>query len=222
MEYTEQLKTFFERHANPVIAEPMAKYMRNKFLYLGLKTPERKLLNKQFFKEHGYPDKKDFEKIILDLWELPQREYQYIALDILEKFIKKLEKNDIALLEKLIIQKSWWDTVDYLATRIIGEYFKKYPENIILYTSRWIDSENIWLQRTAILFQLKYKKETDKELLFRYINKCSDTKEFFINKAIGWALREYVRTDKAWVVDFVQNSRLSNLSIREALKHVRV
>src|SRR5687767_15115343 len=131
MEYVKKLKSHFEEHSNPVIALPMAKYMRNKFEFLGIKTPERKFLSKEFFKIFGYPGKPVMEKVILALWQLPQREYQYIALDILEKSIKQIEKNDIDLLEKLIITKSWWDTVDYLATRVIGEYFRKYPEQII-------------------------------------------------------------------------------------------
>jgi 3-methyladenine DNA glycosylase AlkD len=221
MAHSEKIKILFEQHSDPVIAEPMKKYMRNKFEFLGLKTPYRKEITREYFKENGYPARKDLDQEILDLWDFPQREYQYQAMDIMEKFIKKPEKNDIDLIEKLIVSKSWWDTVDYLATRLTGEYFKKFPDQIHKYTGRWVESENIWLKRTALLFQLKYKKNTDTLLLTDYINKCTGTSEFFLNKAIGWTLREYLKTDKDWVLDFVVKHNLSSLSKREALKNVK-
>ncbi|MFT6151359.1 MAG: 3-methyladenine DNA glycosylase AlkD [Flavobacteriales bacterium] len=118
----------------------------------------------------------------------------------------------------MITNKSWWDTVDLITTNLVGNYFKLFPEQIIPITKIWMESDNIWLQRTCLIFQLKYKEEIDTDLLTDYILQLKDTKEFFINKAIGWILREYTRTNPEWVIDFVNKHELSNLSKREALK----
>ena len=133
--------------------------------------------------------------------------------------MKKLwVKQDIQLFEKLIVEKSWWDTVDYLANHIIGPWFKKYPESIPAITSRWNKSKNIWLQRSSLLFQLKYKKETDTALLKSYILNLVGSKEFFVKKAIGWVLREYSKTNGDYVRKFVKDHPLQPLSAKEALK----
>lgn len=131
---------------------------------------------------------------------------------------KKAEKERIDLYEYLIVNKSWWDTIDYSASNLVGVHFQKFPELIQPYTEKWMDSGNMWLQRTSLLFQLKYKKATDLELLTDYIHQLQGSKEFFINKAIGWILREYSKTNAAWVVDFVNSNQLAPLSHREALK----
>jgi 3-methyladenine DNA glycosylase AlkD len=110
--------------------------------------------------------------------------------------------------------------VDFIATECLGPYFKMYPNQISKITSQWNKSSNIWLQRSSLLFQKNYKKETDAELLSRYILNLRSSKEFFIQKAIGWMLREYAKTDAGWVVDFVNNNELAPLSKREAMKHL--
>ena len=132
--------------------------------------------------------------------------------------LKKIEFQDIELFELMITNKSWWDTVDLIATNLVGAYFKLFPEQIIPVTKKWMNSDNMWLQRTCLIFQLKYKEEIDTDLLTDYILQLKDTKEFFINKAIGWILREYTRKNPEWVIDFVNKYELSNLSKREALK----
>jgi 3-methyladenine DNA glycosylase AlkD len=138
----------------------------------------------------------------------------------LEKHAKKAKKTDIDVFESLITTKSWWDTVDYLASHTMGDHLARHPELIPEYTERWITSDDLWLRRTAILYQLRYKQKTDAGRLFEYISRCKDEKEFFIRKAIGWALREYSKTDEQSVREFVAVSRLSPLSEREALKYV--
>ncbi|MCK5077528.1 MAG: DNA alkylation repair protein, partial [Calditrichia bacterium] len=117
--------------------------------------------------------------------------------------------------------KSWWDTVDFIATNLVGPLFEKYSELIIPYTKKWMDSGNIWLQRTSILFQLKYKEKTDFKLIIGFIQQCSSSNEFFIQKAIGWILREYSKTDASTVIEFVKNNKLAPLSEREALKWLK-
>ncbi len=219
--YIKPLVKEFGKNANPKNAKPMAKYMKNLFPYLGIKTPERREITKKFLKEHGLPKISDLDKIILDLWELSEREYQYFAIGLLRKFTKKLDENFMELFEHLIITKSWWDSVDGIASWLVGSLFQKFPELIKPYTEKWIKSGNMWLQRSVILFQLNYKDKTDEMLLGISIMRLADSKEFFIQKAIGWALREYSKTDAQAVINFVENNELASLSKREALKWLK-
>lgn len=131
-----------------------------------------------------------------------------------------MDNDHIPLLEWLITTKSWWDTVDALATKSVGAVAKKYPETIPETIEGWAYGEHLWLRRTAILFQLKYKAETDEELLYRYIEQNADSKEFFIQKAIGWVLREYSKTDPDSVRNFIETHPLAKLSIREGSKYL--
>lgn len=218
-DYYTPLKQTFEQVANPTNALPMKKYMKNHFEFLGIKTPERKMIYRDFFSQYGLPPKENFHEIILALWQEPEREYQYFAMELLDKCKKYFDESTINLLEKLITQKSWWDTVDLLASHSVGHYFKKYPQNITDVTIKFMESNNIWLQRTCILFQLGYKKSTNETLLYEYICMCADSKEFFLQKAIGWALRQYARTNARSVLQFVEATPLKPLSKREALKH---
>ncbi len=219
--YIKPLVKEFKNNANPTNAEPMAKYMKNLFPYLGIKTPERREITKKFFKEKGLPEISDLEEIIRDLWELPEREFQYFAIGLMVKLKEKVDKDIIKLYEYLTATKSWWDSVDGIATWLVGSLFRRFPEMIKPYTEKWMKSNNMWLQRTAILFQLGYKDKTDVKLLFKNIKKCMDSKEFFIRKAIGWALREYSKTDAKAVINFVENNELAPLSKREALKWLK-
>ena len=125
------------------------------------------------------------------------------------------------MLEFIITNKSWWDTVDFIASHLVGNYFKKYPDKIEEYINKWMLSKNIWLQRTALLFQLKYKVALNPVLLENIIKQFLYSKEFFINKAIGWILREYSKTNPQWVINFVKKYPLHNLSKREALRLIK-
>lgn len=219
--YLQALTAHLAAHANPHDAAPMARYMRDQFPFLGIKTPQRRALLRQFVSEHGLPPVDQLAAIVLALWDLPQREYHYAALGLLEKRRKQLPANATALLETLITTKSWWDTVDTLASNFAGPHFQRCPQEQADYLPRWRMSDNFWLRRTAILFQLDYKKQTDAPLLFAIINENLGSDEFFINKAIGWALREYSKTDATAVLDFVARTDLAPLSRREALKWLK-
>ena len=217
--YILPLKQAFLQASNAKEATAMQKYMKNNFIYFGIKSPQRKLICKEFLALQGLPNYENLAKVIRILWQQPEREYQYFAIELLDKFTKQFDNKIIILLEELITQKSWWDSVDLLASHHVAAYFKKYPETMQDITARWMESQNIWLQRTCLIFQLLYKKETDVGLLFEYIRCCSDSKEFFIQKAIGWALRQYAKTDSQIVLKFVKENNLKPLSKREALKH---
>ena len=218
--YVTSLKDLFEKNADPSQAPAMKKYMRDQFEYLGIKTPKNGALQKEFFAEHGFPALEDLDEILRDLWSLPQREFQYIAVGLQARFEKQLPADFITTIEYLITTKSWWDTVDSIAGGVVGTHFKRYPAVKKKYLAKWRKSDNFWLRRTTILFQLNYKHETDFDLLCDIIRENLDSKEFFINKAIGWSLRQYARIDPKAVKKFVKATPLHPLSRREAMKHL--
>ena len=212
------LEIEFAQHANPRIALEQKAYMRNQFAYYGIKATERREIQKPFFVKEFLPKKDKLDQIVIALWEKPQRDYQYFSQELAFKYVKQLAEKDIELYEYMVTHKSWWDTVDFIAAKLIGEYFKNFPEQRDAYVKKWISSNNIWLQRSALLFQLKYKENLDTALLSSIINSLLGSKEFFINKAIGWILREYSKTNPTWVKDFAKKTALSSLSKKEALR----
>lgn len=217
--FVAELTSWFRTHSHPEKANAMSAYMKNRYPFLGIQTPERNRLLKTFLQAHGRPkNEQQLEQIVKLLWEQPEREFQNVAMSFLDARGKRTEESRIKLLESLIIDKSWWDTVDFLAGNLSGSYLTHYPEQIESYPDRWIRSSNLWLRRSALLFQLQYKDRTDEERLFRYIRMCSHEKEFFIAKAIGWALRQYAKVNPDAVLAFAANESLQPLSRREALK----
>ncbi len=216
--YVKSIRARLEEHADPVNAAPMKRYMRDQFEYLGIKSPRLAELLKEHFAEHGLPKVADLDAIARDLWRLPQREFQYTATILIGKFEEALPEPFIETLEYLMVTKSWWDTVDTLSGGTLGVHFKRFPRTKRKYLSKWRKSENFWLRRACILFQLNYKQETDFDLLKEIICENLGSKEFFINKAIGWSLRQYTRVDPEGVKKFAAETPLSPLSRREALK----
>lgn len=220
-DFIQALDEAFLLNADPEIKVGKEAYMRNKFAFHGILAPHMKEIAKPFLLKAYLPVKGEMAAIVMELWNRPEREYQYFAQEFAFKYIGFPEKGDIELYEFMVTHKSWWDTVDFIANKLIGSYFKRYPEKIKSYSEKWLRSENIWLQRSAVIFQLKYKEKTDTEVLEYAIRSLRGSKEFFINKAIGWALREYGKTNPDWVMDFVENAELSNLSKREALRIIQ-
>ncbi len=204
--------------ADPEKAVSMQAYMRDQFPYLGIPTPLRRKLSQDFFKT---VDKKTVDwEFVRDCWRQPEREFQYLACEYLAKVSAVLTPDDIPELRELIITKSWWDTVDSLDT-IVGDIALRHSE-VSGTLLAWSLDDNIWLRRSAIDHQLQRRDLTDTGLLETIIVNNLGQKEFFINKAIGWALREYSKTDAAWVRDFIERHRdeMAALSIREASKYL--
>lgn len=220
MKYIDDLRETFAFVANPELAVGAEAYMKNQFKFFGIYTNERRTLSTAYIKQIVFLSEKELTKTVKELYKQPEREFQYVAMELIAFHKKQWTENIIQLAEFCLVTKSWWDTVDNIASLILTDYFKKYPQQILPITSAWNKSENMWLQRSSIMFQKAFKQETDIKLLSKYILNCSNSKEFFIQKAIGWALREYSKTNPQWVKDFVANNALAPLSKREALKRV--
>lgn len=218
--YLAPLVAAFNAAADSERASYMKKYLKGRYEFIGISTPEMRSIQKKFFKDHGLPSLGEVDGLIRYLWSLPEREYQHFAMELLEKFVKKLPVSFIQTYEFLLTEKSWWDTVDMIAARLVGMHFRRFPHLVKPFTEKWLHSGNIWLQRTVLIFQIKYRKETDLELLSSAINELSGSKEFFIRKAIGWSLREYSKTDPRWVAEFADAADISNFSRKEALKRI--
>lgn len=215
------LESEFLKTGNAEIALEQKSYMRNKFEFYGIQATARRKIQKPFLSKAYLPNKNELDTIIKTLWEKPQREYQYFAQELAFKYLKQLEQKDIELFEFMVTHKSWWDTVDFISTKLMGGYFTIFPENKFEYVNKWLKSGNIWLQRSALLFQLKYKNNLDTNLLSSTINSLLGSNEFFINKAIGWILREYGKTNKQWLIEFANKTQLDKLSRKEALRLVK-
>lgn len=207
------------QHKNEEQARQMSKYMLNKFEYIGIKTPERRKIFKNFFKEYKNEEKIHWE-FVNKCWENKYREFQYIAADYLKNMKDKLTRDDIPKLKQLILKKSWWDTIDNLDMTIGALALKDSNMNKILL--EWSIDENIWLRRIVIDHQLLRKEKTNTELLEKILKNNLGQAEFFINKAIGWALRDYSKTNPEWVKNFIEKNKekMAKLSIKEASKYL--
>ncbi len=219
MEKYLKMKKLFEENRNKEKAVHQAKYMRDKFRFYGIQTPLRKALYKDFLKE----EKKNqiIDWVFLDkCYEDEYREFQYLANDYLIAMSKYLTYEDVPKLFKYVKAKQWWDTIDGL-DRIIGNIGLK-DKRIDDVMLKWSTDDDFWVRRVAIDHQLIRKEKTNKELLEKIILNNLGSDEFFINKAIGWSLRDYSKTNPKWVKEFVEKyrDRLNKLSIREASKYI--
>lgn len=219
-QFIKTLESEFSKNSDRKSAIAQSAYMKNKFEFYGIRTQVRRKIQKPFLDKDHLPTKKEAKELIKLLWLRPQREYQYFCQELAYRYSEQGEEDDIELFEFMVLHKGWWDTVDFIATKLMGAYFKSYPDNIDPYVRKWISSKNRWLQRSVLLFQLMYKENLDTKILTFTINGLLGSNEFFINKAIGWILRQYSRTDPQWVIDFVGKTPLSTLSSKEALRLV--
>jgi 3-methyladenine DNA glycosylase AlkD len=216
-----QLRAALEAVADPERAEPMARYLRNQFPFLGVPSPILRQAAKPTLAAGRGASGDDLVAFADRCWEQPEREFQAVGALLLRRWIGALEARHIDDLERYLTTRSWWDTVDSLAAWSVGPLVRANPE-LVEVMDRWIDDDDIWLARTAIIHQLSYKDETDGDRLFRYAEARAGDTEFFIRKAIGWALRQYARTEPDRVRAFVaaNRDRLSGLTVREALRHL--
>jgi 3-methyladenine DNA glycosylase AlkD len=211
----------FAASRDPSRAAAMRAYMRDQFPYAGLPAPALRRLERDVFAGLPPPSAAELQAVALTCWGRDEREYQYVACDYLRKHVRVADPAFIEVARTLITTKPWWDTVDALATRFVGDLVRLHP-SVVATMDAWSSDPDMWLVRTAILHQLHYGTSTDTTRLFDYCSRQAGHRDFFVRKAIGWALRHYARTDPSAVRAFVtaNESRLSPLSVREAMKHL--
>jgi 3-methyladenine DNA glycosylase AlkD len=217
----DRLVTIYSAAADPVKAGPMRSYMRDQFPFLGIRSTEQRLLTREVLAGLAKPDEDDLRAVSLACWALPEREYQYFACDLLRRHARICSPGFLDTARHLVVTTPWWDTVDALAAHLVGPLVTRHPA-LLSTMDDWSMDDDMWLVRTAILHQLRYREATDATRLFRYCTAQSAHRDFFIRKAIGWALREYAKTAPDAVRSYVRahESRLSGLSVREALKNL--
>lgn len=215
-----EIRELFQDAANPADAQPMSDYMKNIAPFFGVKAVPRRLVQKEVFRQYGILPAGEWEALLKELYAQPERELHQMATDWLHHRRKSFTKDTIHLIEWMIKHNSWWDTVDTIASKSLGEWAARFPEDAAPVIRRFIASGNFWLSRSAIIHQLNYGDKTNAALLSASIVPHLDSKEFFLRKAIGWALRQYARTNPGWVREFVETHPMSGLSRREALKHL--
>ncbi len=214
-----QLEAAFNQKRNEENAFQMKKYMKNLFSFYGIKTDERRFIFYDLLKSNKQEIAENYRVIALTLLKKEYRELHYCGIEILIKNLKKnYQKDDIKLIEIFLTTHSWWDSVDTISKYLLGQYLIEFPNETEKVIERFSNSNNMWLNRSAILFQLGYKKNTNYELLFSECLKHSQSKEFFIQKAIGWALREYGSVNPNLVLNFVNGNDLKPLSRKEAIR----
>ena len=213
------LITDLEENRNELLAESMSKYMQDKFRFLGVRGATRTEIYKKYFPDARKTKTIDWD-FVENCWNKEEREFQYVVVYYLKAMQKFLKREDISKLKYLIVTKSWWDTVDLLA-KVVGSLVIRIEgyDQIML---EWSKDSNIWLKRVAMLHQLSFKEKVDEGLLEKILLANLGDNEFFINKAVGWALRDYSKFNPEWVKEFIENNKMNmaNLSLREASKYL--
>jgi 3-methyladenine DNA glycosylase AlkD len=220
-EIMDRLSRVYEDARDPDRAAQMAAYMRDQFPFLGIPGPAQRTLTREVLSGLGRPREEDLAAVALACWERAQREYQYFACGWLRRHARACGPGFIDLARHLIVTRSWWDTVDTLAAHLVGTLVAQHPE-LVATTDAWLTDDDRWLVRAALLHQLTCKEATDAKRLFRYCAQQAGHPDFFVRKAIGWALREYAKTDPGSVRTFVatHQTRMAALSVRVALKNL--
>ena len=219
IDIVQELIDLLTKKSDPSRALEMAAYMKNRFVFLGVSAPDRRAIQNEWMKKYSSELQSNFRTIVLELYEQDYRELHQAGIDVFIKFSKgKMVENDSELIRHLLVTHSWWDNVDTVSKWILGGFSKQFPTKIQEVVEAHSADENMWLNRSAILFQLGYKEKTNFELLKALCIQHKHSNEFFIQKAIGWALREYSKVDGQAVLNFVNSANLKPLSQREAIR----
>lgn len=203
----------------------MQSYMKSKIPYRGVQTPQLRKAVKTLFRAHLLTSFEEWRDAVLELWRGARfREERYAAIELAgySRYAGFRTLEALPIYEEIVVSGAWWDYVDSIAIHQIGGLLRRYPAALARLLRQWAVSDNIWKRRSAILAQLSFKSETDLKLLYACIQPSLDAPEFFLRKGIGWALREYAKTDPAEVIRYVRNQgeHLSSLTKREALKNL--
>lgn len=208
--------------SDPEKAKGMQSYMRTDMPFYGVQKAGRTPIVRELARRWPPSDHQAYEAMVVDLWGLPHREEKYLALGVARHFKAFVSPASLPLYRRLIVEGAWWDLIDEVATHLVGDLVVGYPAEVWPTVDTWVDSEDMWLRRSAIICQVGAGERTDADRLFRYCSSRAFEKEFFVRKAIGWALRQHARVDPESVARFVTEHRgeLSGLSYREATKHI--
>lgn len=203
----------------------MRAYMRDQFAFLGVTARPRDAAWREVRaaadSAHGRPDGNELIRFAEAMWRRPEREFRYVGAKALAARAGRLEPRHLEAVRRLLVTDAWWDTVDILAPNVIGPLAQRFGDEVVPVLDEWVTDDDRWLVRTAVIHQLKAKGGTDAERLARHCTTAAPHPDFFVRKAVGWALRAYSSTDPAWVEEFVARTQLSGLSAREALKAIR-
>ena len=210
------------RVGDPSKAPAMAAYMKTGQAFFGVPTPSRVAIIRELRTRFVPIDQKAYARNVLALWQLPHREEQYVAVAYARQHSEFVAPASMPLYERMIREGAWWDFVDEIAAHLAGAVLLNYRGKTRATIERWIDDDDMWIRRAALIAHLKHKAETDAAQLFDHCLRRAHETEFFIRKAIGWALREYAKTAPDAVKSFLEKNRkqLSNLSYAEASKHL--
>jgi len=216
-----ELEVLLKALSDSDIAQGQSKYLKNKFNFFGIKKPVLIKAQKDALKDLVLKTEEQLVFVIEYCFAKNEREYQYIGIELAKKYHKLWTQDILKIFENMIRTKSWWDTVDTIAADLMGKLLLKYPE-LQIHMDSWITDEYLWIRRTAIIYQLKYKQNTNSKKLFEYCLTTMHEKDFFIGKAIGWSLRQYSKSDSTSVQIFILENKnnLSNLSFRQASKYI--
>jgi len=208
--------------SDPLRAEQMAAYMKTDMPFYGVSTPQIKRILADVYRNFPVEDNESYRQAILALWEQPHREEKHAAIRFARRYSAFVVQENFDLYEQLIVEGAWWDFVDDVAANLVGLVFSKSRAEVGPIMKAWVDDDDMWRRRSAILSHLKHKEDTDVAMLFDFCLRRAHEKEFFIRKAIGWVLREYAKTDADAVRSFVAShrDRWSGLTYREAMKHL--
>ncbi|MER7969669.1 DNA alkylation repair protein [Streptomyces sp. NPDC096080] len=217
----ERLTVRYPGAADAGRAASMRAYMKDVAPFLGLTSPVRRALSREVLAGLPAPTEADCAAIALRCWELPEREYRYFATDYLRRYAGRCSAGFLPVARHLVVTVPWWDTVDALAAHVVGALVAAEPR-LAADMDAWIADPDLWVARTALLHQLRYRERTDTARLFGYCLRQSGHPDFFVRKAIGWSLREYAKTDPEAVRTFLarERGRFAPLSVREALKNI--
>ncbi len=219
---THTIRENLQMAADPEYAPQMQAYMKSEMPYRGVKSAEQRQIYKAVFAEFPLKSFGEFSQVLTELWNAEYREERYAAITLALKYKKYQTMEALPIYRMMITTSAWWDLVDGVAADLIGVLLEKYPSEMKPEMERWILDEDQWIRRTAILSQLRFKGKTDKQMLFRFCESCLDEKSFWIRKAVGWALREYSKTDPDAVREFYQKNveRMSGVTRREVEKYI--
>ena len=210
--------------ADPTKAAPMAAYMKTNAPFYGVQKASRVTVEREIVRRYPPQRRADYRRAVLALWNRPHREERYLAIDYACSFPQYITVSSFPLYRKMIVEGAWWDFVDATAIHLVGRVLLHQRDAATPKISSWIDDPDLWLRRSSIIGQIGHKEATDADLLFGACRSRMHEREFFIRKAIGWALRDYAKTSPLEVREFVLANRngLSGLSFREATKHLDV